>query len=243
MYGLIGKKLSHSYSAILFEEKFGKTPSFQLIEIENINDLPEFIDKNPALLGFTVTIPYKKEIIPFIFELDEIAKECGSVNTVTVKRLEGKKILTGYNTDVYGFTEAYKNIITKACKKALILGTGGASSAVSYALKHLGIETLLVSRSKKMQGIITYSELSPEIISEHKLIINTTPLGTFPKINECPEICYSVIGKEHVVIDIIYNPEITLLMQKAELQKAKVFNGYQMLKNQAIKAWQIWGLV
>jgi len=243
MYGIIGKKLSHSYSAILFEEKFGKKNPYSLIELENINDLPRFIEENPDMKGFNVTVPYKKEIIPLISELDEVALDCGSVNTVQIIKSNNKNKLFGYNTDVFGFEEAYKSIIPSSCKKALIIGTGGASSAVSFALKKMNIETTFISHTKKSSDTIYCSQLSPKDVSEHKLIINATPLGMFPNINEHPEICFSAITNEHVVIDLIYNPQWTVFLQKAKLQQAKVYNGLEMLKNQAKKAWQIWGLI
>jgi shikimate dehydrogenase len=242
MFGIIGKKLSHSYSAILFEEKFGTTYPFKLFELDNISDLNQCIENNPSLLGFNVTIPYKKEIIPFLNEMDDISKLCGSVNTVTVNWKKRKIHLKGYNTDVFGFYESYKNIFPLGCKKALILGTGGAANAVSFALKQASVDTLFVSRNKGKLNTITYAELSPEIIKDYKIIINTTPLGMFPEVNDGPEICYSAIGKDHVVIDIIYNPESTVFLQKAESQYAKVYNGLNMLKKQAEKAWEIWGL-
>jgi shikimate dehydrogenase len=242
MFGIIGKKLSHSYSAILFEEKFGANYPFKLFELDKISDLNQCIDNNPSLLGFNVTIPYKKEIIPFLNEMDDISKACGSVNTVAVDRKNGKTYMKGYNTDVFGFYESYKNIFPLGCKKALVLGTGGAAKAVSYALKQASIDTLFVSRNKGKLNAITYTELSPEIIKDYQIIINTTPLGMFPEINVAPEICYSAIGKDHIVIDIIYNPDRTVFLQKAESQHAKVYNGLNMLKKQAEKAWKIWGL-
>lgn len=243
MYGIIGKKLSHSYSAILFEQQFGKKIPFQLIELEKINDLLDFIEEIPTIKGFSVTIPYKKEIIPFISELDEVAQACGSVNTVKIDRSNNKMKLIGYNTDVFGFSESYKTIIPSIIKNALVLGTGGASTAVSFALKKMNIETTFVSHTKKSSDTISYPELTPDMISKHKLIVNTTPLGMYPKINEYPEICFSAITKDHVVIDIIYNPECTMFLQKAKLQHAEVYNGLEMLKNQAKKAWEIWELI
>lgn len=242
MFGIIGKKLSHSYSAKLFEEKFGNAFLFKLIELNKISDLGKFLENNQSLLGFSVTIPYKKEIIPYLDEMDDISASCGSVNTVALSRKDGEVHLKGYNTDVFGFYESYKNVFLPEHKKALILGTGGASNAVAYALKQVSIETRFVSRQANSKSI-TYPDVTPELINEYKIIVNTTPLGMFPNTNVCPEICYSAIGKDHVIIDIIYNPELTLFLQKAVNQHARVYNGYQMLKMQALKAWQIWGLV
>jgi shikimate dehydrogenase len=243
MYGLIGKKLSHSYSAILFGEKFGNEFGFELIEIDNIIDLTRYIDHHPELKGLSVTIPYKKEIIPYLSSIDPIAEECGAVNTVSIIKQKDKTLLHGYNTDVYGFSEAYKKFFPSENKNALVLGTGGAAVAVAYALRKTGMNVTFVSRMHKSEKIISFKELTKNLISENNLIVNTTPLGMFPKITDYPDICYSAIGPQHVVVDIIYNPETTLFMQKCMDQGAVAYNGLDMLKKQAEKAWEIWGLV
>ena len=243
MYGLIGKKLSHSYSAVLFENKFGTSPGFSLIEIDNIIDLTRYIDHNPELRGFTVTIPYKKEIIPYLHTIDSIAEKCGAVNTVKIERNNGKTLLHGFNTDVHGFSEAYSTYISDKNKNALVIGTGGAAGAVSFVLKEKGKSITYISRIYKSEKIISYKEITDILINENNLIINTTPLGMFPKINEYPEICFTAIGKQHVVIDLIYNPDMTVFMQKCKDQGAAVYNGMEMLKKQAEKAWKIWGLI
>ncbi len=243
MYGLIGKKLSHSYSALLFKEKFGTMFPFELIEIDNIIDLTRYIDNHPDLKGLSVTIPYKKEIIPYLTYIDPVADECGAVNTIKIDKPKGKTVLSGYNTDVYGFMEAYKDFFPAGNKNALILGTGGAAVAVAYALRNLEINVTFVSRIYKSEKIISYKEITENLIKKNKLIVNTTPLGMFPEINMNPDICYSAIGDQHIIIDIIYNPETTLFMQKCMDQGAAAYNGMEMLKKQAHKAWEIWELI
>ena len=169
MYGLIGKKLGHSFSAKIFKNKFGNLHKFELIELENINKLLTYISNNPELKGFSVTIPYKKEIIPFIDVLDDVSKEINAVNTVFINITNNSKILYGYNTDVYGFTKAYKEYFSTNHKRALILGTGGAADAVNYALRELGIEAILISRTKCKNGVLLYSELTNELIFKSKI--------------------------------------------------------------------------
>jgi len=243
MYGLIGRKLTHSYSAILFEEKFGKKYPFELIEIDNIIDLNRYIDHHPDLRGLSVTIPYKKEIIPYLTTIDPIAEECGAVNTIRINKVKGKTELHGFNTDFYGFYESYKKYFPAENKNAMILGTGGASVAVAYALRQAGFRVTFISRLHKSESILSYKEITDNLIRGNNLIINTTPLGMFPDIYASPDICYSAIGPQHVAIDIIYNPEVTEFMQKCINQGAKAYNGMSMLKKQAEKAWEIWGLI
>jgi shikimate dehydrogenase len=243
MYGILGKKLGHSFSAKVFEKQFGKSHEFKIIELESIDVLPEYLNNNIDLKGFSVTIPYKKTIIPFISVLDNISKEIKAVNTIFVKNENEKTKLYGYNTDVYGFTEAYKSYFSKIHKNAIILGTGGASDAVNYALQQLGIETLKVSRNKTDNNTITYTQLTDDIISKNKIIVNATPLGMFPNIETFPNINYSAISKDHVAIDLTYNPEETSFMKKARAENATVLNGFKMLELQAKKAWEIWGLI
>lgn len=243
MYGLIGKKLSHSYSAIVFQKQFGNSHEFKLIELEKIQDFINYLKHNNDLEGFSITIPYKKSIIPYLSYLDNVTKEIQAVNTVKIVRKNSKLELFGYNTDVYGFTEAYKQYFNSNIKNALILGTGGASDAVNYALKQLGIKTLKVSRDKTNSDTITYSQLTDEIIIENKIIVNATPLGMFPNTETFPDINYTAITKDHIAIDLTYNPEKTAFMKKAETENAKAFNGFKMLELQAKKAWEIWGLI
>jgi shikimate dehydrogenase len=242
MYGIIGRKLTHSFSAQIFNHKFGNRYSFKLIELETLTELIPFIEENQKLKGFSVTIPYKREIIPLLSSIDSVAKECNAVNTVVVKRKNIGFELFGYNTDAYGFDEAYHSCFYFAIKNALILGTGGASGAISHVLNKYKFSLTFVSNSKKAKNIISYKELNEKIIKSNLLIVNTTPLGMYPKIEESPEICYSAIGANHVVIDLVYNPENTVFLQKCKNQGAKVFNGMEMLHQQAKKAWSIWDL-
>lgn len=248
MYGLIGKKLKHSFSEKIFKEKFGDKFQFELIELESIDKLHDFIANHPQLKGFSVTIPYKKEIIPFINILDDVTKKISAVNTVLISRNKNESILSGYNTDVYGFISAYKKLFpvnpkAVGCNNALILGTGGAAYAVKYAFNINGINATMVSRFKTNDEIILYSELSDDIITNNKIIVNATPLGMFPNINLYPNINYKAITNRHLAIDLTYNPEITMFMHKSKENGANVVNGYEMLKQQAIKAWKIWGLI
>ncbi len=242
MYGLIGKKLGHSFSEKIFKKKFGDYHQFKLIELENINKLQTYILTNPELKGFSVTIPYKKEIIPYISVLDDVSKRVKAVNTVLIKRTNNSILLYGYNTDAYGFTKAYREYIPTNCKNAVILGTGGAANAVNYALNKLGIETIIVSRTNCKNNMILYSELSDDIITNNKIIVNATPLGMFPNVNLFPEINYKMFTSQHIAIDLTYNPEETTFMKKAKEYGAKTINGYNMLQHQAEKAWEIWGL-
>ncbi len=242
MYGLIGKKLGHSFSEKIFKEKFANKFQFKLIELESISNLTNYILDNPMLKGFSVTIPYKKEILPFIDSFDDVSKEINAVNTVLISRNNITFKLKGYNTDEYGFTKAYFQFFPKKNKNAIILGTGGAAYAVNYALKKNGIETLMVSRTKTSNGVILYSALSDEMINSNKIIVNATSLGMFPNVDFYPLINYCAFTKEHIAIDLTYNPNETMFMKKAKEFGAKTFNGYSMLQQQAHKAWGIWGI-
>ncbi|PIX32921.1 MAG: shikimate dehydrogenase [Bacteroidetes bacterium CG_4_10_14_3_um_filter_31_20] len=242
MYGLIGKKLGHSFSEKIFKEKFAEKFQFKLIELESIDKLKDFITNHPTLKGFSVTIPYKKEIIPYINILDDVSKRVKAVNTVLIKRTNNSVLLYGYNTDAYGFTKAYKKLFPTNCKNALIIGTGGAANAVKYALNIQGINVIMVSRKKKNDDIILFSELSDNIITNNKIIINATPLGMFPNVNLFPDINYKAITNQHLTIDLTYNPVETMFMKKAKEYGAKTINGYNMLQQQAEKAWKIYGL-
>jgi shikimate dehydrogenase len=175
--------------------------------------------------------------------LDNISKEIQAVNTVLIKRINGKIEQLGYNTDVYGFTEAYKQYFQENYKNAIILGTGGASDAVNYALQQLGIIAIKISRNKCDNDTITYKQLTDEIIFKNKIIVNATPLGMFPNNDSFPDINYKAISKNHVAIDLTYNPDETTFMKKIKAENAVVLNGFKMLELQAKKAWEIWGLI
>ena len=247
MYGLLGKSLGHSFSKDYFTKKFSELNldhSYQNIEIDNISDIIPFIKENQNLKGFNVTVPYKEEIIPYLDEIDPIAKDVRAVNTVKIYS-DGR--LKGFNTDVIGFeklldkTQRHKDAKTAS----LILGSGGASKAVQYVLNKKNIPFRIVSRACKL-GIrseelgVSYEEINSIGFGSYSIIINSTPVGMFPNVNDCLELPYSTIEARHVFIDLIYNPEETLFLNKARLKGASTFNGMTMLYEQAEAAWEIW---
>lgn len=253
IYGLIGYPLGHSFSEKYFSEKFEKENilgcEYNLYPIEKIELLPQLIQENNLLRGLNVTIPYKESVIPFLDELDNTAKGIGAVNCIKITEdktgkggIVKNKKLTGYNTDVFGFKQSIKPFLEKQHEKALILGTGGASKAVAYVLKEIGIDCYFVSRSKKSNtpNMFTYVELNEYIIKAFKLIVNTSPLGTFPNVHEAPEIPYSFISSEHLICDLVYNPPRTEFLKRGEARGAVVLNGLTMLQQQAEEAWRIW---
>lgn len=240
MYGLIGYPLGHSFSAGFFNDKFkreGIDEHYSLFPIENINELPVLIKEHPDLHGLNVTIPYKEKVIPFLSELSDDAREIGAVNVVAIS--DNGKILKGYNSDAIGFRDSIKPLLKPDMKKALVLGTGGASKAVAYVLRNLGIDVRFVSRHKGEDNF-TYEDLTPEVISEYKVIVNTTPLGMWPKTESCPDIPYSLLTHSHLCYDLVYNPETTTFMRKSAEMGATVKNGLEMLHRQALAAWDIW---
>lgn len=245
-YGLIGYPIGHSFSEKFFAEKFAReniNAKYLMLEMPSINDLMGTLDKLPDQKGFNVTIPYKQQVMPLLDEIDPEAAEVGAVNVVRVgKDANGKRTLKGYNSDIYGFWESIKPFIKKDIhKKALILGTGGASKAVLYMLRKNGIETLFVSRSKR-EGMITYDELTPAIMDEYKVIVNCSPVGMHPHVNECPDIPYECLTADHLAFDLVYNPDVTLFLKKSAEQGAATKNGLEMLHLQAIRAWEIWNM-
>lgn len=239
-FGLIGKHIDYSFSRAYFSEKFkneGLHHTYENFDINTIEEFPKIVNATSHLRGLNVTIPYKEAVIPFLDKLHKTAKKIGAVNTIKVKK-NGK--LIGYNTDYYGFKKSLDPYLKPHHKKALILGTGGASKAIAYALKKLGIEYNYVSRNLASNTIFTYDSLTENIIKEHQIIINCTPLGTHPKTNECPNIPYDAINKTHLVFDLIYNPKETKFLTIAKIKGATICNGYRMLELQAEKAWRIW---
>lgn len=239
-YGLIGKNLSHSFSKAYFEKKFKELGldylEYANFELENIEDIKQVLARNPELRGFNVTIPYKESIIPFLDELSPEARGIAAVNCVKITN--GK--LIGHNTDAYGFAISIKPFLEPQHSRALILGTGGASKAVVFVLRRLNVEVFFASTSKKRQGTFPYEALNERLFNACKFIINTTPVGTFPNVNECPNIPYECITSQHLVYDLIYNPGETLFLQKAKAQGATTINGLSMLQLQAEKSWEIW---
>lgn len=238
-FGLIGRNISYSFSRNYFSEKFlreGISGSYENFDLKNISEFPAVLKENPELKGLNVTIPYKEEIIPFLDSLDPVASEIGAVNTI---KLETSGRLIGYNTDYFGFAEALKPYLKEHHKKALILGTGGASKAIAYALKTLDIEYKFVSR-KASEEKLSYEELNEQMLKEYTLLVNCSPLGTFPKIEEHPKIPFQHLTRNHLIFDLIYNPPQTRFMELAKDQGATVVNGQKMLELQAEKAWDIW---
>jgi len=240
VYGLIGKKLGHSFSKRYFTEKFAREKIanciYQLFEIDAIDQLPELIKTERNLIGLNVTIPYKQEIIPVLSSIDKTAERIGAVNVVRLTD-DG---LVGFNSDYYGFKNSLNNWIGHPPGiKALVLGTGGSSRAVHVALDDLGIKYHGVSRSKGPSNI-TYDDLSKEVLSSCHLIINTTPLGMFPETKAYPDIPYDYLSSDHCLFDLVYNPLDTEFMKRGQVKGARVKNGIEMLELQAEKSWEIW---
>jgi len=243
IYGLVGYPLSHSFSKGYFSEKFNQLNltncEYRNFELPNLNQLNTVLSIE-NLKGFNVTIPYKTAIITHLNDINEDAKIVGAINTVKIVSINNKQQLIGFNTDVYGFAQSIKPFLAYNHHKALILGNGGASKAVAYTLQKLGIEFLIVTRNPQAKNNISYQQLNDYAISLFPLIINTTPLGMYPSIDNCPAIPYGGITENHLCIDLIYNPTQTLFLKKAAEQGSKILNGLSMLQLQADKAWEIW---
>lgn len=241
-YGLIGYPLGHSFSKSYFNEKFaneGINAKYINFEIPTIDALPEILDSNPELKGFNVTIPYKEKVISFLDTISPEARAIGAVNVVKVIH-KGKDIkLKGYNSDVIGFTKSIEPLLDKSQKKALILGTGGASKAINYGLQSLGLETVFVSRYER-PGTIQYDKITPEIIKEYNVVINCTPCGMYPHTDECPKLPYEAMDTHTLLYDLIYNPDETLFMKNGKKYGATVKNGLEMLLLQAFASWEFW---
>lgn len=242
MYGLIGNPLGHSFSADFFNNKFereGIQERYNLFPIPSIDCVDGLIESHQDLKGFNVTIPYKEQIILYLASLSEEAKEIGAVNVVKINRENGKISLKGYNSDAIGFRNSLTPLLKPNMKKGLVLGTGGASKAVVYVLNSLGIEVLKVSRHASSDAI-SYQDLTPEIIADHLVIVNTTPLGMFPNVESCPDLPYDLLTPDHLCYDVVYNPEVTTFMKRSSRNGATVKNGLEMLHLQALAAWDIW---
>lgn len=241
-FGLIGYPLGHSFSQKYFTKKFEVNnikAKYSLFALESIDLLRKMITDNENLVGFNVTIPYKQQIIKYLDSLDESASSVGAVNVVKIENRDGIKRLIGYNSDVYGFYTSIKPLLRENNKKALILGTGGASKAVAAMLSKLGITYKFVSRTKS-DNQYCYSDLNEEILQEYTVIVNTTPIGMFPNVNDCPLLPYEYITDKHLAYDLVYNPETTLFLSRAKKNGATVKNGLEMLHLQAERSWEIW---
>jgi len=238
-FGLVGKNISYSFSKGYFGKKFSdlelQNHSYENFDLENISDLPATLKEDNNIKGLNVTIPYKQKIIPYLDELDTNAEIIGAVNTIRFT----SRGLKGYNTDAYGFQKAIKPYLKKEDTKALILGTGGASKAIAFVFNELGIKHTYVSRHPK-KNQYSYLDLDQKILDEYSVIINCTPLGTYPNIKQKPNIPYQYITTKHLLFDLIYNPEKTAFLIAGEKKGAAISNGHKMLVFQAEKAWEIW---
>lgn len=241
-YGLVGYPLRHSFSRDFFNEKFKNEnidAEYLNFEIPSISSFPDIIAQTPGLRGLNVTIPYKEKVISHLDELSTEARAIGAVNVIKVSRRQGSLHLKGFNSDVIGFTRSLEPLIEPVHRKALILGTGGASKAVRYGLGQLGLEYLFVSRTPRT-GMLSYEQLTPEIMEEYKVIVNCTPVGMYPHTDECPDIPYDLVGPKHLLYDLIYNPEETLFLKKGRERGATTKNGLEMLILQAYAGWDFW---
>ena len=242
-YGLIGYPLGHSFSISYFNQKFqdeGIDAVYENFEIPTIDTLPEILDSNPNLRGLNVTIPYKEKVIPFLDTVSPEARAIGAVNVIRITH-DGNKIkLKGFNSDVIGFTQSIEPMLDKKWhKKALILGTGGASKAIDYGLRNLGLETVFVSRYER-PGTIQYASITPDVVQEYNVIINCTPIGMYPKTEECPPLPYEAMDQHTILYDLIYNPDETLFMKLGAEHGAQTKNGLEMLLLQAFASWEFW---
>jgi len=238
LYGLIGYPLEHSFSPEYFKKKFQREhiPAvYQLFPLKNIAAFPELLSRHPELKGLNVTIPYKKQIIPYLDSLDSVAEAVAAVNVI---RMDNGR-LRGYNTDVTGFVQSLKPLLHQHDRAALIFGSGGAAHAVAYGLQQLNMQCCFVSRHKTATGIL-YSELTEAVMEKHTVMINATPLGMFPDVQAAPDIPYQWLSAKHLCYDLIYNPSETLFLKKAKMQGARISNGMEMLVLQAEAAWEIW---
>ncbi len=242
-YGLIGYPLGHSFSISYFNQKFADeriNAKYLNFEIPSIDELPEVIAKHPELRGLNVTIPYKEKVMDFLDSISPEARAIGAVNVIRVTHEGNKTILKGFNSDVIGFTQSIEPMLDKKWhKKALILGTGGASKAINYGLKALGLESVFVSRYER-PGTIQYNKITPDVVKEYNVIVNCTPLGMYPHSDECPDLPYEAMDNHTILYDLIYNPDQTLFMRRGAEYGADVKNGIEMLLLQAFASWEFW---
>ena len=246
LFGLIGYPLSHSFSGKFFAEKFLregiKDALYELYPIQKIEELPLLIQQKKELIGLNVTIPFKQQVLYLLDQTEEVGREIGAINTIKILRNRDNPVLIGYNTDVFGFEASLLPLLSGDYlnSKALILGTGGASLAVERVLRKLGFEMAFVSRTPRKPSHISYQSITKEIIASSRLIVNTSPKGMTPHADECPDIPYQYLNRNHILYDLIYNPEETLFLRKGREQGAVTKNGLQMLHLQAERSWEIW---
>ncbi len=245
LFGLIGYPLAHSFSEAYFREKFENEEigncKYRNFPIKSVEEITSLVKENQDLTGLNVTIPYKQKVLRYLDEIDDTARDIGAVNTIKIAREtdSGKFILKGYNTDAHGFMRSLQEIEDHKISKALVLGTGGASLAVIFALNKLGIQVRVVSRNPDHDQL-SYDKLAKSGFQDYQLIVNTTPLGTYPNLKQAPELPYELINESHILHDLVYNPPETEFMRRGKRRGAKVKNGYRMLVEQAEKSWQIW---
>ena len=241
-YGLIGYPLGHSFSISYHNQRFadeGINAEYLNFEIPSIDELAEVLSSNPELKGLNVTIPYKEKVMPFLDFISPEARAIGAVNVIKVEH-EGRNIrLKGYNSDVIGFTKSIEPMLEDYHKKALVLGTGGASKAVAYGLNSLGVEHVFVSRYER-PDTVQYQSITPEVIKEYNVIVNCTPLGMYPKTDTCPDLPYEAMDERNILYDLIYNPNETLFMKRGAERGAQTKNGLEMLLLQAFASWEFW---
>ena len=242
-YGLIGYPLGHSFSRKFFTEKFareGIEAVYENYEIAQATMLPDIVRADPELRGLNCTIPHKQAILPLLDSLSDEAREIGAVNVIRIRRRsDGSPLLEGFNSDIIGFTRSIRPLLQPYHRRALILGTGGASKAVSVGLTRLGLEWTFVSRSRR-PDMLTYEEVTPALLRDHEVIVNCSPVGMFPHTDEAPALPYQALTEHHLLYDLVYNPEETRFMKLGALQGATVKNGLEMLHLQALASWEIW---
>lgn len=242
-FGLIGFPLSHSFSPDYFNKKFQQQSIeavYKTFPLKSINNFNSILLNNPTLEGLNVTIPYKEAIISYLNEISTEATEIGAVNCINIIYKYKKPYLMGYNTDFIGFEKSFMPNLKPHHKKALVLGNGGAAKAIKFVLKKLNISFKTIVRTKKNEEELLYTELNKEILNDYTIIINTTPLGTYPETENCPDIPYHFLNNTHFLYDLIYNPAESLFLKKGKLQNAEIKNGYEMLVIQAEESWKIW---
>nr|WP_298999435.1 shikimate dehydrogenase [uncultured Allomuricauda sp.] len=237
-YGLLGKNISYSFSKGYFSKKFKalqlEEHSYENFDIQTIEEFPKILEQ-VNLKGLNVTIPYKESILPYLSEIDADAEQIGAVNTIKFT----ENGLKGFNTDAYGFQKSLEPFLKTHHSKALILGTGGASKAIRFVLNNLGLETQYVSRNKT-NNVLTYTQLDSGVLNEFTVIVNCTPLGTFPDVDKKPDIPYQHITDKHLLFDLVYNPEVTTFLKLGQEKGASICNGFKMLELQADRSWEIW---
>lgn len=242
-FGLIGFPLTHSFSKKYYDAKIERLHlegvGYDLYPIPAITEFPGLVEGDPQLMGVNVTIPYKIAVMDYLDRLSPEAEAIAAVNCICIERHDGRNVLTGYNTDVYGFSESLKPLLRPHHTSALILGNGGAAKAVIFALSSLGIDYAVVSRSPR-EGQLTYAGLDAAVMDSHPLIINTTPLGTYPNVTDCPDIPYTLLSERHLLYDLVYNPSETEFLKRGKASGATIKNGLEMLELQAERNWELW---